>query len=328
MRKRIVIGVIVVVVVSLFFLSRRGNESTKTTTIMRGDVVEELVLSGAIQAKESASLQFLASGPLQVVNVEVGDLVQKGQLLARLDTTNFYTSLQQAQANLRSAEATLARVYDEVKGHDTDESFTQREVRTAAEAAKDVAYNSVVQAQQNLSNASLYSPITGFVSYVASNVPGVNVTAGVPMFEIINPGGLYFTVFADQTEVTGLRVGQEVNIILDSFPDKEIKGMVTSIPFSASPNEVGVVYEVEISIPVNAFAEDTVRVGMTGDAAFVTESATNILYVPPSYVQREGNTDYLLTDNGRRINVEVGVEGIDKVEVRGDIEEGMTIYQE
>ena len=302
-----------------------GNKNgTDKAQVLRGEVVEELVLTGQIRAEEHASLVFQTAGEVAWMGVKEGDWVKKGQLLAKLDTVSLNAAYQQALSNLRAAEATLERVYDEVKDNDEDEDFLTKEKRTAAEVAKDKAYEGVVMAQRNLRNAGLVAPFDGVVVSVSHPYSGVNTTMAERQIELINPESVYFSVNADQTEVVDLKVGQEARVRLDAYPNEEVFGEIEYIALAPKAGEVGTVYEVKIKfdeIDLSKF-----RVGMTGDVFLVRRQANNVLYVPPKFINSEKGERFLLLDGGRKVRVEVGVEGEDRVEVKGEVKEGDVVY--
>ncbi len=328
MRRKLFFIAIFLVIVFLAWaiFAKDDSKVVEISTVSRGTVTQELVLSGDIRAKQHSSLQFASSGELSYLGVKAGDNVQKGQVLARLDLTSLWANVQKADANFRSAQATLNRVYDQVQGHENDENFTQIEMRTAAETAKDAAYFALVQAKDSYSNALINAPFNGVVTYVANVSPGMTVSPNQTQIELVNPETIYFTVYADQADIPFLYEGQPVEITIDSFPDKPIEGKVVHIPMSPSPQEVGVIYAVEVSINPKSQENQIYRIGMTGDASFVIDSVENTLYVPPQYLKRDSNGQYLTTDGGEKIYVEIGIEGEDRVEVIGNIKEGLSIY--
>jgi len=303
------------------FAKKNGKESAK---VERGEVAEELVLTGEIKAQEHAQLAFQSSGEITWMGVSEGDKVMKGQMLAKLDTVSLNAAYQQALSNLRLAEATLERVHDDVKDNDEDESFTEKETRTTAEVAKDKAYEAVIIARRNLRNAGIIAPFGGVVTNVSHPYSGINTSFTESQIEVVNPESMYFEVNADQTEVVGLSEGQEVKIMLDAYPDDELVGKISNISFAPKVNEVGTVYGVKIS--VESLDANKFRVGMTGDAKLVTDRRGDVLYVPPKFVNSEKGKRYLLLDGDRKVYVEVGLEGEERTEVKGEIKEGDVIY--
>lgn len=328
-RKWLILILTIVVLIGWFYWkrSRQQKNGFEEDTIQKGEVRQELVLTGEIDAIERASLSFETSGKLAYVGVQEGQEVKRGVLLGNLETTALNAAYEQARNNLRQYEANVDYVHDNVKDNDKDESFSEKNTRTAAEVLKDNAYEAMIIAERSLKGASLYTPFDGIVTYIANPFSGPFVLATQPQFEIVNPETIYFSVTADQTEVTSITKGMEVLVTLDSFPDKQIKGEVLEIDFAPDPSEVGVVYEIKVSLP--ELSEIDYRLNMTGDAVFVLDKKENAYFVPAGFVKSDKTGRYLLTgksDKGK-LYVELGLEGVDRVEVISDqISEGMKIY--
>lgn len=321
--------ILVIVAIGAFLLLRpKGNgKDMEEATVARGDVAEEMILSGNVNAREYANLHLNASGTIAWVGVSAGDVVYKGQPLLKLDTVKLNSAYQIAAANYRAAEANAEQILDSVKGHDNDETFEERNIRTAAETARDKAYEALVAAQKDLREATLVAPFAGVVSTIQNESPGLNVTAGTPQITIINPETVYFSVSADQSEVTNISVGQKVKIILDAIDDKEFTGTVKYISFTTRPDEIGAVYEVRVEFDDLDTKSFTYRVGMTGDAYFVLAEKKNVVYVPTDFVKSDSQGDYVLLNHGKEKRyIEVGLEGEERTEVLSGLEEGVLIY--
>ena len=329
LRKRnLVIAIIIAVVgfgIYKFFFA--NGDEVETTTVSRGNVEEELILSGVISADEYVKLSFPTSGQISWVGVTEGKEVKRGQALIKLDTTVLNTIFQQARASLREEEATVANIHDQVKDHSGDETYAQKDMRTAAEVAKDKAYEAYIAAEYNLRNATLVSPFVGIATYVAHPFSGVNVLATEVQVEVLNPETIYYDVSADQTEVIDLKLGQKVNIVLDSYPDEKIEGVVDFISLTPKANEVGSVYKVKVGFMNKLSDLQKFRIGMGGDAKFVLSEKEGVLYVPPEFVNSDVNGKYVNLDKGNNKRyVEVGIEGEDRVEIIGDVKEGDVVY--
>jgi RND family efflux transporter MFP subunit len=329
-KRRHIILIIAVLVGSVVVWQRAGSRDKTVTTgeVKRGNVYEEMVLSGKINADEYVSLSYPVSGKVAWVGVREGDKVKKGQALGKLDTVSLNAAYQQALANLRAAEATVENVHDQVKDNDNDETFAQKDTRTTAEVAKDKAYEAVKIAQDNLRNATIYSPFDGIVTSVSAPFAGINVVAGEKHFEVINPKTIYFEVIADQTEVVRLKEGQKAYIILDAYPQEEMTGTISFISFTPLPGEVGTSYKIKINftsgidLDLNKF-----RVGMGGDVKFILSSAENVLFLPSRFIKSDSNGKYVnLGKRNNKVYVETGLEGEDVVEIKSGLKEGDIVY--
>jgi RND family efflux transporter MFP subunit len=322
--------IIIGVLLALFLVARtsifkpKGNGKTRTFVVTRGDVESAMVLSGEVDVNEKASLQFPNSGQLAWVGVKEGDSVVKGQALAKQDTTQLDASNMIAWSNYRETQATVEKVHDDIKGHSGDETFAMKETRTIAEVANDNAYAAVLKSQKNLEDANLFSPINGVVTSVKYKIPGPVVFPTDIEVEIVNPNTLYFSAKAEQTETNNIKVGQKVNISLDAFPEKTFPGHIVSIGFSPKANETETVYEVKVAFDDFDNSDMRIRVGMTGDLKIILSTAKGVLYAPPVYVKSTNGTHYVIVGKDKRkVNVNVGVEGDERVEISGDgISEG------
>jgi len=318
----------VVLVVGGFWWRKKivsDNKNIESTEIKRGVVKEELILSGQIKAVEHANLSFLSSGELSWVGVKRGDQVKKGQALARLNTTALYQQYEQAVADLRKTQATADKVLDEVKDHDDDETMTQKDTRTTAEANRDKAYRALEIAKKNLADGYIRAPFAGLVTNVVFPFANISTNYTQSQIEILNPETMYFEVLADQTEVGGLAVGQKVAVVLDSYLEEEFLATVTSVGYTPKTGEANIVYEVKLEF--ENMNTDKFRVGMTGDARFVLREARDVLYVPVEFLNSDTKGKYLKKKikNGK-VYIETGLEGEDLVEVKGEIKEGNIVY--
>lgn len=325
-----IISVIIIAILSLAYfkiLSLRKNTVIDSTQVKKGSVEEVLTLSGEIGADEYAKLTFPSSGEIAWVGVKEGDEVKKGQALTKLNTIILNSAFQQAKASLRAAEAAVESVHDQVKDHSGDETYAQKNTRTAAEAAKDSAYEAYVAAEYNLRHSTILSPFAGVITYLAHPYSGVNVLVTEVQVEVINPESIYFDVSADQSEVVDITKGQKVSIILDSHPDETLEGVVDFVGYTPKAGEAGTVYKTRVKFSKDNFDFNRYRIGMSGDARFLLSKKDDVLYVPPKFVSTDSKGKYVnLGNKSSKVYIEVGIEGEDRVEIKGDINEGDIVF--
>jgi multidrug efflux pump subunit AcrA (membrane-fusion protein) len=133
----------------------------QTTPVQRGTLVATVNAAGNVATAQTAALGFQTTGKVAQVNVQVGDTVQKGQVLMILDAMDLNLALKQAQANLVNSQANL----DAVQAN----SGNQKDQLIAAKAAVDKAKSAQQQAQaaydsiggstksQNLTSGQFYA---------------------------------------------------------------------------------------------------------------------------------------------------------------------------
>ncbi len=109
----------------------------ETITVKRGDIVASVSATGTLEPDETRAVFFETSGRVVEVLVEEGDVVQEGQILARLDDADLRFQLRQAEASLRAAEAQLAQLKKPASKADI-------EAAKAALAAAEAAYQDLL----------------------------------------------------------------------------------------------------------------------------------------------------------------------------------------
>ncbi|MEK7169081.1 MAG: efflux RND transporter periplasmic adaptor subunit [Patescibacteria group bacterium] len=319
--------VLIILLGILFFVFRNNKKEVKTTEIKRGDLKEELILSGEVSATNYAKLAFETSGKIVYVGVKEGEKVNKGRLISKLDSTVLNSNYQIAMSNLRISNATAQNILDQVKDNSNDETFAQKDTRTTAEANKDKAYEAVIVAKRNLDGASLYAPFNGIVTYLAHPFVGVYTSLGAVEAEIIDSSTIYFDVLADQTEVTRLSVGQKVEIVLDPFEDKTFEGKVSNISFVPKIGESGSVYSVKVDFVNVDLINSQFKMSMTGDSKFVVSEKKDILFVPNNYIKQDKNGNFIKKNKkGEKIYITTGIESEDNTEITGEVKEGLVVY--
>lgn len=108
-RSKTGIGIMAVVIVGVggYFLFFHKSSTYQFVTVKRGSVAEIVSVTGNTTPVSSVSLGFGSSGNIAVINSSVGKAVNKGQVLASLNTSDLNSQIQQAQANLDSQQAKL-----------------------------------------------------------------------------------------------------------------------------------------------------------------------------------------------------------------------------
>ncbi len=99
--------VLVAVVAGGYFIFAPKNANYQFVTVEKGSITETVSVTGNTTPVSSVSLGFGGSGNIASVNSSVGKIVGKGQVLASLNTSDLYSQVQQAQANLDSQQAKL-----------------------------------------------------------------------------------------------------------------------------------------------------------------------------------------------------------------------------
>jgi RND family efflux transporter MFP subunit len=323
--------ILVALILIVWYLAASSNKSLKVEGVQvgKGNLVLSISTSGDVNADEYSQLTFPSGGLVSWIGVRVGEKVVKGQAVAQLDAISLNAAYQQAVNNYRNYQAIAENVLDTVKGHSTDETFTDKATRTTAEVNRDNAYNAVLAAQDSLRNAKIYAPFAGIVDTVYPSSPGINIMPGAANYTIVNPDTVYFDAEVTELDLPNLALGQPVKIKLDAYPDQVFNGIVESIGMVAFTSSTGGnAYHVKISFPGNE--DQKIKVGMGGDAEIIYDTIYETLKVPAFAVISEPTNYVWVIERGhaKKVNVEIGRSSIDETEIKSGLSGGETVISQ
>ena len=230
-------------------------------------------LSGTVQPLESANLSFQVGGKVAGVEVNLGDTVKKGDVLATLDQRSFRLSLQSAQARLQQAQSALTEATNEYNRYKelADKGLVSRSGFDNAKAAFESATSSVnvARAQMNiaskdLQDTTLTAPYNGKITKRLIE-PSVQVAPGSPVFEIEGEDGLEVQVLVPETLIRELSQNTQLKI---TFP------VLENLVLDGSISEIGASAQSANAYPVAVLIESStseLRAGMTAEVDFTFE---------------------------------------------------------
>jgi membrane fusion protein, multidrug efflux system len=295
--------------------------------------------SGAIQADASVDVAFRLSGIVEAItqvrgadgrlrSLQDGDLVRRGEVLARLRQNEFRDQLSDADASLRQAQADYER---------TSQLYENRSVSKAEYDAAYARYSAgrakQSQAAISLADATLRAPLNGVILRRTVEV-GSLAGPSAPAFTVADTRVVKVVFGVPDIVVTGLKPGGKLAIQAEAVPGAMLAGKITRISPSADPNSR--VFEVEAALPN---PEGRLKVGMLATLHLGQAAAAGNLSVPLAAVVRpagdsSGYAVYVLKDSGGRsmarltrvrlgdvsgnlIAVQSGLAGGERVIVRG-----------
>ena len=274
-------------------------------TLARGDVVDTVGATGALEAVTTVQVGSQVSGIIEALYADYNSIVREGEVIARLEPSLFETQIEQAQANLARAEADVERLQvtlEDAKAQLTrSEDLSSRElisateleaaqvaVRSAAaqvksaEASVTQSQASLSQNEVNLGHTVITAPIDGIV--IARQVDmGQTVAASMsaPELFIIAADLTKMRVIAniDESDVGRIRPGQVVTFTVDAYAAEEFEGTVSQIRLEPVIQQNVVTYATVIDVPNNALK---LKPGMTATVALEIARSENILRIPNS----------------------------------------------
>jgi RND family efflux transporter MFP subunit len=284
-----------------FFWSQSSNvEDPILISAERKDIRTTVSASGTLQGKQSTNLHFKSSGKLAYLPIKVGQTVSRFQTIAGLDSQDLSASLQQAQNDYRAKQASAEKALDDVKDHKTDETFTQKETRTKAEATRDSAYDALKIAQFALNNSYIPSPFNGVITEVNFQ-PGQFVSTSDAIARVVDWSEVIFEAEVDEADISQVEVGQTADVELNSYPGQIFPGKVSEISSSTKTNSSGatvVVVKINLGAPNIKLISD-----LNGQVNITISEKKNALSLPNEVIV-DDSTVYI-QENGKVVPIKV-----------------------
>lgn len=276
------------------------------------DVPQDEVYTTSVQAYVVNNIVPQSVGRIKKINVEVGDFVKKGQVLAEMDAVN----LEQARLNYVNDSIELARdksLYEEGGLSKSDLDATQ------------LSYDiSKTNYENLLENTILESPIEGVVT-VRNYDQGDMYSGSNPLYVVQQITPVKLIVGISETEYTNVKVGDSVEITADALPGETFTGRISRI--YPTINTTSHTFSVEVLVQNSdkrlrpgMFARATVQYGVNHsvvvpDNAIVKQqgSAIRMVYL----VQPDGTVKSQVVTLGRHFDT--------SYEILSGLENGQTI---
>jgi membrane fusion protein, multidrug efflux system len=206
---------------------QRSVELAPTDVVRAGmrEVLQGLPVSGALRAVNSAVIKARVSGELRELTVREGDFVKAGQVIARIDASEYQSRVQQASEQAASAKAqveVVQRQYDNNKAL-VAQGFISNTALDASQANLDAArstYKAALAgadvARKSVADTVLRSPIAGQVSQRLAQ-PGERVGIDARIVEIVDLRELELEATLGAAESVNVRVGQTAELQIDGI---------------------------------------------------------------------------------------------------------------
>ena len=320
-RKFLLIGAGVVVLGGFTALSvakrRQPSVEVRLEKVQKRDLVSIVTASGRVQPKRKVDVSSDITGRIVGLPVREGDMVQRGQVLVRIDPTQYEANVESRQAFLASsqAQASQARATRDqaerafVRARDIraqnpqlvsqealEQAETQQRISVAnLEGAQHQVEQSAAalrEAQDALRKTTIVAPMSGKLTRLAVEegevaVPGTFSRETGLLMTISDLSVIEVTVQVDETDVIRLQLGDSAEVSIDAYPDTTFTGRVTEVANSsvrgaaaaaaAGGQEQAVDYEVVITLDR---PPRDVRPDLSATARIITDTRTGVLTVP------------------------------------------------
>ena len=345
-----IIVVAIVLVIGYFLLRERLTPAmsvrvVSATLVTGNDASANLVASGYVVAQRKAEVASKATGRLEFLGFEEGDLVKAGQVIARLDNKDFMATLDLTKATLQQAEVDSldkGRKYRRAQSLFKSGSITDAELESA-EAAYRNASAMVEQAKANVRVAEVSLDNT----YIRAPFDGTVLTKNADVGEIVAPfassasskgsvvtladmSSLEVEADVSESNLDRVRVGRPCEIILDAYPTVRYPGSVKKIVPTADRARATVLTRVAFSqLDERVLPEMSARVSFFVDSSDLRQSSgASMVTAPKDAVTSRGTDKVVFLVVGELVamtTVQTGKEIGSQIEITSGLQPGQKI---
>lgn len=215
------------------------------------------IYSGTVQAGTSTTVSFSVAGTITDMYVDEGQKVAKGQVIARIKSSDYVNADNIAQAQLdeaRDAYARLKKLHDANALPDIKWVEIQNKLKQAENAAE--------MSARTLNDATLTAPVSGVISRKMAS-KGQSVIPVEPVVEIVTMDRMTIDIPVAEAKIGSIREGQSANVSFKSLGLENLQGKVIRKSVVADPLTRS--YTVKISLPAS---DSKILPGMVGEVTF------------------------------------------------------------
>lgn len=313
---------------------QRRPVAVEVAPIERGPIEQRRTFSGTLEALASFDVAPKVGGRIESISVDIGDPVERGQIIAELDNDEYQQAVALAEADLAVAKANLAEAESraQIAQREWDRAAALSERGIASEsqldtvrgdhqtatASQQVAQAQVSRAEANLATARIR---LGYTTVNAAWVegddqrivaeryvdPGDTISANTPLVSILEIDPIVGVITVTENDYGKMRIGQPAALATDAFPGRTFEAKVNRIApmFRQASRQA----RVEL---LTANDEDALKPGMFIRATIVLDKADDAVIVPESAITRRNNGEgvFVVSPDGRSVSWTPGRLGI------------------
>jgi RND family efflux transporter MFP subunit len=309
----------------------------------RGEVAAHLTVVGNLIGLQTVAIAPRTGGRLLSVNVQLGDRVRRGQVLAKVEDREIVEQVRAAEASLQVAKATIRQREADLNvaklNFDRSKNLFERQL-LAKQALDDAESRHIAAvAQLDLSNAqlsandarldelkinlqhtSVTSPVDGFVAARTVD-PGAMVNTNTSIASVVDISRLRLVVNVVEKDLRMVSPGDVAAVEVDAYPGEKFSGKIARVAPVLDPATRTA--QMEVEIPNN---DNRLKPGMYARINLTVEDRKNALVVPKGAVidfeNKRGVWQPNAENRAKFVPVQLGIEGAEQIEILGGLKDG------
>ena len=281
------------------------------------DIQKTTVITGKIEPRNEVTVKPQISGIITELYKEAGDMVQQGEVIAKVKVIPDMGQLSSAEARVRLADINLKQAQVDFSREESlykqklvsaDEfdkiKQTLRQAKeevVAAQDALDVVKNGVSKSNASASSTLIRSTITGLILDVPVKVGNTVVLSntfndGTTIATVANMNDLIFRGNIDETEVGRLVEGMPMKITVGALQDLSFEANLEYVsPKAVESNGAN---QFEVKAAVHVIKGGKIRSGYSANAEIVLAKASKVLSIPESAIEFSGDSTFVYVVKG------------------------------
>ena len=324
---------------TLYFLWDKSKEKPviyETEKPFYTDVIKKTVATGSVVPRKEIEIKPVVSGIIDELYVEEGDMVKKGDLIAKIRIIPDMITLNNAESRIEKAKINLR---DAKRNYDRQLSLLEKGVIAKADfESYEIAYQSaqeelkaaeetlqlIKEGQLKKSGAPTNTLVRSTVSGMVLDVPveigdqvieANNFNAGTTIATVADMNDMIFKGKIDETEVGKIHEKMHLILSIGAIDDTKFDAVLTKISPKGVEENGAIQFEIEAN--VNLKKNQFIRAGYSANADIVLEQADSVMVIPESLLKFDGDTAY--------VEVETGEQQFEKRIIKTGLSDGINI---
>ena len=343
------IGLLIALLVVLKYFKDSNSKSIEDFKVEEPfytSINTKIVATGKLNPEEEVELKPQISGIIDKIMVEEGDIVRKGDVIAKIRVVPNEQSLVGASGQISSAKLSYNNskiVYDRNKSL-FEKGVISRQDFENSELSLNQANETLMQAQNNYqiikrgslsgggsANTNIVALIPGTILEIPVRegdqvIESNNFNAGTTIATIADMSKMIFEGKVDEAEVGKLEEGKEIKVILGAINEKEFPAKLTFVAPKGQEENGAVQFTIKADVEVEQSTK--IRAGYSANAEIEMESKDSILVIKESLLQFNRITEKPFVEIQKsegvfeKMNVDLGLSDGINVEITEGVKEG------
>ncbi len=338
---KILAGVIVlsIFVYTIYFLYEKSQAKPvefETTQAIKTEIIKSTVATGSVVPRKEIMIKPQVSGIVEELYIEAGDMIKKGDLLAKIKIIPDMVSLNNAQSRLNRAKINIEdskRQFERQKDL-LDQGVIARAQFEPYELAYKNAVEEVEAAENNLelikegqtkkggqtTNTIVRSTAEGMVLDVPveigfSVIESNTFNDGTTIASVADMGDMIFEGKIDETEVGKIKEGMPLILTVGAIDDASFEAVLEHISPKGVEENGAIQFEIKANVQLKQ--DQFIRAGYSANAKVVLDRTDSVLAIPESILQFEGDSSF--------VEIEIAPQQFEKRYIKTGLSDGINV---